>query len=261
LQRPPFRPERVGVFVVNKLDICRKCVVKSAPVTGAGKYSLREQVCIPPEGVMFKDPVTGISVKVISISTASQEVVKLRSINSDEVANYAQVVSEITDYICEHLKSNGVQDCCVENATPDSLSLKKLASGAAAYALIKSRGQRAFVNHALATKRASVCKGCPNNRPSSRSGLSAVAARKMISAIGDRETRYDRRLGTCSSCGCPLKSKVHIAQDIVEMSLSQKEVDACPPKCWMIKNLEQSAGAAGKSLSIAGISSCSTCGG
>lgn len=96
----------------------------------------------------------------------------------------------------------------------------------------RARDKDFFVDQAEATRRAGVCRDCPNNRHeicSTCTGLKEFVAGLLV----HRKTSLDKYLGVCSSCGCVLSAKIHVNRDRLRELPSFKPEDY-PGKCWLV---------------------------
>lgn len=87
-----------------------------------------------------------------------------------------------------------------------------------------------------ADRRASICAGCHNNKPSTElkgcSGCKAAILfpfRKAI--IGSRSTMHEQKLTTCQICGCDLKIKVWMPFE--SLGYDEHDHNAYPSFCWL----------------------------
>lgn len=80
-----------------------------------------------------------------------------------------------------------------------------------------------------AEKRAEVCMKCPKNRSTGGCGACRAAANLITKGlIGNRHTRYDRKLKDCAVCGCVNKLKIHYP-------LNEGDKNIYPDYCWVTK--------------------------
>jgi hypothetical protein len=93
----------------------------------------------------------------------------------------------------------------------------------------------------LATARAAVCIGCPQNK----SGDLLSFFTKPVSELIRRQleerlvlklaTSHDAKLGICFACGCPLKLKVHVPVAEIRAHMQETESGQLDPGCWIPK--------------------------
>lgn len=124
---------------------------------------------------------------------------------------------------------------CLIGETTDSMGLRQprsklIAFGNALKALVQNGLQPVDINQA--TERAKICQKCPYNRKTEKCGFCLKTAQLITKGlIGDRKTRYDRKLNQCSVCGCDLKAKIHYPLD-------EKDNNTYPKHCWVAKELK-----------------------
>lgn len=126
-----------------------------------------------------------------------------------------------------------------EPAPEEPRTLRQYLQGAMAYIETVVAGDEGLVSQEVAEKRAAICSTCPHNRPTrGHSALGEYTDRKVQELVGNRRTSKDDKLWTCRCCTCPLRSKVHFAQNIVQENLSDKEKAKMPGRCWQINPVE-----------------------
>lgn len=80
-----------------------------------------------------------------------------------------------------------------------------------------------------AEKRAEICMKCPKNKNTGGCGACRAAANLITKGlIGNRHTRYDRKLKDCMVCGCATKLKIHFP-------LNDGDKNVFPDYCWVTK--------------------------
>lgn len=93
----------------------------------------------------------------------------------------------------------------------------------------------------VAEARAEVCVKCPLNQPGDLSNFfergtsemlrEAVAAANQVKLV----TRFDKQLGVCEACYCPMRLKVWVPLEHIVKNMSAETRSSLDPKCW-IKN-------------------------
>ncbi len=101
------------------------------------------------------------------------------------------------------------------------------------------------VSREVADKRAETCVKCPLNKEGDLSNFfergtsemlrSAIAAAKEIQLI----TRFDKSLGVCDACYCPMKLKVWMPLHHILKNLSTETKSALHEKCWITNEEKQ----------------------
>jgi hypothetical protein len=117
---------------------------------------------------------------------------------------------------------------------------KKVAAGIAI--LIDWLGHGAKpVEKKMAESRAALCGGCPLNAPGDLTSFFTVPAsetiRRQIEIKNDMklETAWDKKLGVCTACACPLKTKCWTPLNHILKHMSTESIGKLDPRCWMLK--------------------------
>ena len=85
------------------------------------------------------------------------------------------------------------------------------------------------VSQQKADERAIICARCPRNKNMESCSSCRQAVNLLTKGlIGKRQTRYDRKLKHCGSCGCDLKAKIHFP-------LNVDDKNEYPADCWVTK--------------------------
>jgi hypothetical protein len=80
-----------------------------------------------------------------------------------------------------------------------------------------------------ADRRGHICSTCPKNRHVETCGSCRATVNLITkSLLGNRKTRYDRKLKGCVICGCDLKQKIHYP-------LNEDDKNEYPDYCWVSK--------------------------
>lgn len=103
---------------------------------------------------------------------------------------------------------------------------------------------RQLVDQETANKRAVICKGCHNNKPTDevRGGCSScnrgetyvVNLTRQVITQG-RGTPHDGYLKTCGLCGCDARTMIWLPNAAL---LSKEDANAFPTFCWKKKVLD-----------------------
>lgn len=103
--------------------------------------------------------------------------------------------------------------------------------------LLKFMMFKNFATQEEAEQRASICLKCPlNKKPADKPFYERWAQKASVDAVGDRRTSLHEKLYECQGCGCNLRAKVWIGDNI---ELYQDEVDlmrANKPDCWQVNS-------------------------
>ncbi len=85
----------------------------------------------------------------------------------------------------------------------------------------------------IGQRRANACFECPRNSLKVRGGISQIAEVVRWSAefMADAklEVKGEEKLGTCTVCGCPLKTKIWVPFDVIDQDKKHK----FPSNCWI----------------------------
>ncbi len=84
-------------------------------------------------------------------------------------------------------------------------------------------------------RRAAICQGCPMNQP--MTGCNCNNFHKIVASMvpADRTIPY---VGVCYACGCDLKSKVNLTDEVIIESNKGRDIEY-PDFCWQRAILEK----------------------
>ena len=196
----------------------------------------------PPGGWRYTDPDTGFlyGERSHSLSALLEQVRKYRSQNKlDPIPDLEMVVSE---WLCYQ------PDVAFKTVPTPRTANQYLRGGVAMFRAMTSK--EPFCSQAVAEKRAEICARCRYNEPPEDKGLiESMTDVAIQSIVGGRKTKLNRQLFICTVCSCPLKAKVHFAQDIVDEELTEQEryrvpngfpgKDNKPLYCWQINPIKE----------------------
>ena len=91
-------------------------------------------------------------------------------------------------------------------------------------------GEKGLVDEETANRRAITCASCPLNVGMSGCFVCTNLASTIFSIIGARQTVRDASLANCGVCGCNLKAKVWLPQDVAEKASDGYRF---PSWCWL----------------------------
>lgn len=94
-------------------------------------------------------------------------------------------------------------------------------------------GSRGLVAEEKAEARAAICSTCPLNTSVSGCWTCKGLAEWLFKLIGARSTVHDSRLNQCGVCGCSLKAKIWLPQDVAQ---KVSEGYKFPSWCWLKEN-------------------------
>lgn len=141
-----------------------------------------------------------------------------------------EMVARVEAYICQRLPKGfctGGKDTGIK-----ILSVKGIRDSTRGFAYKALRHpDKYLVSMDEASRRAQVCANCKSNLHgicTSCAGNEFMDLFAMYERAG-RTTPYDSVLDTCESCGCLIKTKVHISMDL--LALTRKH--HYPENCWL----------------------------
>lgn len=238
---------------------------------------LKNQMLAPPGGWKFYMPQFEGSpthgwTSGMDLDSLVTRVIQLRQKNPQHhwtaaQLNAAAVSTEVQDQICAYMKPQSRAHYCQSGAAsfpqpslpspPVNHGEGVVAGAKAAVAEVKRMvagvgvlldwlGESASTESvAVATARAEVCAGCPQNKPGALENLlhraAAQMVRKQLEIRTDMKlsTPYDAKLGMCAACLCPIKLKVFAPLKHVLKGLLPEYREKLDPNCWIPK--EESA--------------------
>jgi hypothetical protein len=224
---------------------------------------LKNRKILPPGGYHFYEARTGWSpMAMLDFETTVNLIVEHRKANPRFAGQWAtdraSVAEELDLQTCRQLASRGLaEEWCQEGGgfsfqegpAPKQQWLgRKLRESAAAVknivagigALTDWLGDGAEpVESSEAENRASICFGCPNNRPGTLGDFFTTEAsemiRKQLSVKADMKlaTSKDNSLGVCGACLCPLKLKVWAPIEYIRKHTSDEVKSKLATNCWI----------------------------
>lgn len=219
-----------------------------------------------PGGFQFFQPETSFDApRNLSFDGVTQALIKHRLGNPWLIkkhgwsTDYNSVADEVDAYNTARLEKNPRWSHFIDGSggssasspfhflRPDALrsaagSVKKTLAGVGVLLRWLGSGGRA-VPKEQAERRASVCVQCPFNQPGDLATWFTEAASgeilKVFGIMSDLKlaTSQDGKLGVCSACLCPLRSKVwtplpHILAEMSDQVKGQLHQDG--PRCWIL---------------------------
>jgi hypothetical protein len=183
----------------------------------------------PPGGWRYIQPETGLEFRDSTRRLLARKVAEHREANGIEVGD---VVGDIDDFVCANLPV-GCDNC--EPIYPnEDIALKQKFNIDDVRRFIESAlaalGNRGLVGQATADARAKICSTCPLNQDVSGCWWCRGLAEKLFTLIGARTTVHAARLKQCGVCGCSLKAKIWLPQDVAQ---KVSEGYKFPSWCWL----------------------------
>lgn len=185
----------------------------------------------------FKDPDSGYEYKANSKKELVKLIVSYRAQNELDEIQFLDLV--IDNYLCS-LPAN-VGRCRPIPSFKRGL-MQTIRGG---IGLLENWLYDKTVDQETADSRAEVCLKCPNNIFPKMGGFDRWATEVAIAALGDdRKSFHNDQLGVCEICSCPLRSKIYIAPELVE--LTKAELAQMPDFCWQKKEVQRPTTQEGK---------------
>lgn len=131
---------------------------------------------------------------------------------------------------------NGVEDSPPKHGPPPRVSA--LAAGAKSLAEWIGDGASPE-SHEVAEHRAEVCSKCPMNKPWDMSNFfergTSEMLREAVAAAAQQKlvTRFDKQLGVCEACYCPMRLKVWVPLGPILNNMPEETKAALHPSCWI----------------------------
>ena len=203
---------------------------------------LKNSHVTPPGGWRFVDPTTGFEFneRYRNLPQLLQHIRDYRAQNKLAPIPSLQIVVE--NWLCHQPNMERYS-----KSVPAVRGIQQYLQGAKAYAKAKLAVEQDeyLTSKEEAEVRAKICTNCFHNEiPKEKSKLAELADVKIQELVGDRTTSLDRGLFMCSICTCPLRAKVHFAQDFVEKNMEPKMQylapnglpgrDGKPLYCWQL---------------------------
>jgi hypothetical protein len=187
---------------------------------------------VPPGGWRYVQPETGVH---FSSDTFDGLVEKIRphrvykglGTENLELEVQRQLCAGLTEQECRPEPDEDyhpVRDLTARLTTQMALGLTKAITSSL---LEVASGNAVLVSREEAQARASVCRGCPFNKPASLCSCSAVY--RAIEAAIPRDRIVDG-VSVCMACGCSLQAKINLPLSVVRAS-NASEV-SFPAWCW-----------------------------
>ena len=148
-----------------------------------------------------------------------EHIARYRSMNNMEPLLLADVLVE--DYMC---RQPGMDRFIEEYDLEDDAkrTISQYLSGAAAFiktAMKTFTQEEALASEEEARSRALMCLNCGYNKPTPNKGFVAVTTDSWMTQLTeDKSTPYDAGLHDCQKCGCPLKPKIWIDDEVLALT-------------------------------------------
>jgi len=180
----------------------------------------------------YTDPDTGAVFTGETAKSIVKQVVNHR-VNTNTPVDPDKVQMEVEDYICSQLPT-----WCQRQREPGKIKKEYtredvLAFVAAVSGTIEAGG---VVDQQTAEKRADVCLQCPyNQKLAGCDGCNGIAS-TVFNLIGARRVRNMGSLRSCGICGCALKAKIWVPDNVLkDTARIQNNMEDFPSWCWVNK--------------------------
>jgi len=187
---------------------------------------------MPPGGWRYIQPETGFEFRANLYRDIARKVRDHREANGLPEGDLQR---EIEDFVCAQLPK-GAESCeaDVPEGVPANIALKTKFTmddvKRFIQAAVAALGSRGLVDQATADARAHICVACPLNMNVQGCWSCKGLAEWLFTLIGARKTVHASRLKQCGVCGCSIKAKVWLPQDVAqEVSKGHK----FPSWCWL----------------------------
>jgi hypothetical protein len=189
---------------------------------------VKDPSVMPPGGWRYIQPETGFEFSASTLRVVVQKVTEHRKANGLPVGDPR---SEIEDFVCAQLPAGS--DNCTHVLDGDYAlkthftmdDVKRFIQAA-----VNALGSRGLADQETAEARAKTCAACPLNTSVSGCWRCKGLADWLFKLIGARTTAHDSRLNQCGVCGCSLKAKIWLPQDVAQdVSKGYK----FPSWCWL----------------------------
>lgn len=174
---------------------------------------------IAPLKIKFRDPDTKEWFHAKTKSELIQKIVIYRSQNElDPIENLDMVVD---NYLCSLPENRGLCE-------PQVIKRGFMGYIKGAVTLFLNMVLSKYTTQEEAESRAETCMRCPNNVfPEKKETFLSWTDTLAYHSLNDRSTPYDRELGSCEVCTCPLRVKIWNG------SLDKEDYnDRLPDFCW-----------------------------
>lgn len=141
-----------------------------------------------------------------------------------------EMSARVEHYICQLCPKGFCRGGPNEPAVP-FLSISSIRSATRLLYERMFKGDDIFVDQKETDRRAQICANCPKNLHGICTGCAGNQFQDMFQEImrKGRKSQYDNALDTCAVCGCLLRVKVLIKQEV----LDKLPKHTYPDNCWI----------------------------
>ena len=182
----------------------------------------------PPGGWRYVQPETGFE---FAASTLRELVKKVATHRKSNGLAAGDPSADIQDFVCAQLPI-GSESCShvIEGdyALKTHFTMEDVKRFIqAAVSALRGRG---LVDQTEAERRAALCASCPLNTTVKGCWRCKGLAEWLFKLIGARTTAHASRLNQCGVCGCAIKAKIWLPQDVAQ---KVSEGYTFPSWCWL----------------------------
>ena len=186
---------------------------------------------MPSGGWRYIQPDTGFEFKSPTLRLLAKQVSEHRESNGIALGD---VRADIEAFVCAQLPL-GAEDCYTQiEGDYSDIALKTRFNmddvKRFIEAAISALGNRGLVDDREAEARAHICASCPLNTHVKGCWRCVGLADFLFRLIGTRRTAHASRLNQCGVCGCSIKAKIWLPQDVAQ---KVSEGHKFPSWCWL----------------------------
>jgi hypothetical protein len=182
----------------------------------------------PPGGWRYTQPETGFEFTASTLREVVRKVTAHREANGIAVGDPS---ADIQDFVCAQLPI-GSEDCTHVIEGDYALKTHFTMEDVKRFvqAAVAALGSRGLVEQTEAERRAAICASCPLNTTIKGCWRCKGMAEWLFRLIGARRTAHGSRLNQCGVCGCAIKAKIWLPQDVAQQV---SEGYTFPSWCWL----------------------------
>ena len=99
---------------------------------------------------------------------------------------------------------------------------------------------RRRVEQKHAERRAQTCSTCPQNQDVGCSNCGGDILTPVIEqVVAGGKTKFDHLVKVCMICGCAIRAKIWVPNDIIVDNMPDRILEQLPDNCWVIKEKKE----------------------